>query len=1402
MKTAQVLFVALIITAVGALMAQIQPATSACAGSRGSVCTVTQTACLKTMALAKATPSVIVAPAASPMAFSAPMTLFISCPTQPNCGALCPGGGATPTSASLAASLLPFPCPQPPPPPLTTSSISTANGTMTLPRCAPTASGFNSYVVPLSIPAGTPAGTYCITGVATVSFSDGTALRATGDQVMCLVESAPGQPGRPRLDVQLTTPAFPRLAPGDQAIAEYLVTNRDRSQSVTLTAIADAQQIAIRPRGANERQGVFAIAHPFGDDFPIAFEPPGCIPLPGHPYTQNPIRRTLGTLAAGESRIVRVGIRSSGECASGSCAESTLRVQGDFADGTPTAACAGMALLTDTSAPTRDCGFQENDCNANGIADADDIANSRSQDLNFNATPDECERGAPAITGPLQVSPQVALPGQMIRVVVPARDDVGVARVWANGTPLTNRGDGIWEGDIPADGEAGQQTVYALARDNDGQIATHIGLYQTAGPAILRVSPSALTFNAVVGQGNPPAQLITVQNSGSGVLNFSIASSDPGLVSVAPSTGTLGSGQSAAATVFVTNPQVAGSRHATLTISAPGAQNSPQFVSMTVNTTAPPPPAVLNVSPGLLTFNTVVGQSNPPPQTITVQNIGGGSLSFSIVSSDFGLATTSISSGTLVGGQSTSIQVLVANPNSVGTRSATLTISAPGAQNSPRFVSITVNTAPSPARLNVTPTSLTFSAVVGQGNPSPQTLSAQNTGGSVLSFDITSSDPGLVSVSPGSSTLFAGQSTTVTVFVTNPQAAGTRNATLTISAPGAQNSPQFVSITVNTSGPPPALRVTPTSLVFNAMVGQGDPLPQAIAVSNIGGGILFFNIISSDPSLVNVSPRNGVLFPGQAVNVQVFVTNPQTAGFRTALLTVNAPGAQGSPQIVNVTVNTTSGPVCIFEAPPGSPQGYDFNTSFPDVMLGGSTTENGLVRIFNIGGQDLIVNLGRQRPVSSNPAFQVISMAGRPIRPDRPAPELVVRPGSFIDAVIEFTGLELGQQVGDIQFFTNEAGSTGSLPCVLRNVNGTVVQLDPNEPNDSPQQATFIPTPTLGQSASISGDATPDDPGADVLQLTQECGLSEGHIPDWFRFIVSPRGAFQMSLEFASSDVDYALWVFRGTGNLPGFPQGIQLVTFSFADVGQPEFIASTVLEPGTYFIGVSRQRRFDGSDATRPTYTLTLTNGASPENHAIEDAACASFFGPESDVNELIVVNRIRPTQYPARLDSISALLLVHPNQPSPHGRFMRMIAFHDPSGRGAPPFNPPLLVDQPVLVNLNFEGGAYVTLPLGVEGPVIFSGDFYVGYVVDTPRGIFPDMGRALLSGLRTFASADGGQTYQVFNLQDGSGQLFNVVIRAGVNTAPFSKTSESSPAPRLAVKNAIPIDRLQFSLTDSLP
>jgi hypothetical protein len=105
---------------------------------------------------------------------------------------------------------------------------------------------------------------------------------------------------------------------------------------------------------------------------------------------------------------------------------------------------------------------------------------------------------------------------------------------------------------------------------------------------------------------------------------------------------------------------------------------------------------------------------------------------------------------------------------------------------------------PSEPTIAFDPSSFSFSAIEGGANPADQTLNIWNSGADTLNWSV-SDDAGWLSLSPtgGSST---GEHDAVIVSVDiSGMSAGHYDATITISAPGATNTPQTVPVTLDVS---------------------------------------------------------------------------------------------------------------------------------------------------------------------------------------------------------------------------------------------------------------------------------------------------------------------------------------------------------------------------------------------------------------------------------------------------------------------------------------------------------------------------------------------------------------------------------------------------------------------------
>lgn len=224
--------------------------------------------------------------------------------------------------------------------------------------------------------------------------------------------------------------------------------------------------------------------------------------------------------------------------------------------------------------------------------------------------------------------------------------------------------------------------------DNEGSVVNVPGFtngitisFPNVTPPGLALSQSALTFNALPGGSNPPSQSVAVSNSGTGTLSWT-ASSNASWLAVSPASGN----NAATLTVSANITGLAqGTYSGSILVSASGATNSPQSITVTLNVRGPS----LGVSPSVMVFSGFQNQANPSPAALIISNLGGGTVNWTASSSASWLSLSATS-----GVANATINV---QPNitglALGTYSANITITAAGAQNSPQTVPVTLNVA-------------------------------------------------------------------------------------------------------------------------------------------------------------------------------------------------------------------------------------------------------------------------------------------------------------------------------------------------------------------------------------------------------------------------------------------------------------------------------------------------------------------------------------------------------------------------------------------------------------------------------------------------------------------------------------------------------------------------------------
>ena len=162
-------------------------------------------------------------------------------------------------------------------------------------------------------------------------------------------------------------------------------------------------------------------------------------------------------------------------------------------------------------------------------------------------------------------------------------------------------------------------------------------------------------------------------------------------------------------------------------LSVPGFKTASSYTFTTTQ------PANMQVSPLSLGFSTPVTTS-PPAQTLTIGNFGGGTFTWT-ASSNASWLTTSPTTGPANG---TTKAIVNSSALAAGTYTASITFTAPGAQNSPQIIPVTLILPTVAPALVPSPTSLAFAGSVGGAAPASQTVQVTNPSGSSLTWAATS----------------------------------------------------------------------------------------------------------------------------------------------------------------------------------------------------------------------------------------------------------------------------------------------------------------------------------------------------------------------------------------------------------------------------------------------------------------------------------------------------------------------------------------------------------------------------------------------------------------------------------------------------------------------------------------
>lgn len=315
----------------------------------------------------------------------------------------------------------------------------------------------------------------------------------------------------------------------------------------------------------------------------------------------------------------------------------------------------------------------------------------------------------------------------------------------------------------------------------------------------------------------------------------------------------------------------------------------------------PPPPSpkpVIGVSSPSFSFHVRQGNSSPTMQTLTITNIGGGTLNWNAAAAAPWL-TVGPTSGKEAG---TITLTATAGSLAVGAYNTTITLSAAGATAVTIPVNLTVEAAPVPPIIRTSPATLSFTAMQGDGNSNSQTLGISNTGGGLLTWSANENAPWL-SISPTSGT---GNGSIIVTTTIGSLTAGTYNAQITVSATNA--APVSIPITLTVTSPSTTVTLSPPSLTFTGVQGGTNPASQAVTVNSNGNWTA-----NSSATWLTLSPSSGsgngsvaanVALSSAAVgtnNATITVTSGGLTRTISVTLTVSAASLTASPNSVSYT---------------------------------------------------------------------------------------------------------------------------------------------------------------------------------------------------------------------------------------------------------------------------------------------------------------------------------------------------------------------------------------------------------------------------------------------------------------------------------------------------------------------
>jgi len=407
-----------------------------------------------------------------------------------------------------------------------------------------------------------------------------------------------------------------------------------------------------------------------------------------------------------------------------------------------------------------------------------------------------------------------------------------------------------------------------------GDFEVDVPVYHTP---LICCNPKNFSFSATHGDSNPADQTLEISNSGVDTISWSLSDNAAWLSENPTSGSSTGELDTVAVRVDIAGMS-AGDYSASITIMAGGADNSPWTVpvSLHINSSTPE----ISFDPESLSFTAGEGGSNPAPETLEIWNSGVDILNWTL-SDDASWLIENPTGGSSVGERDTvAVRVDIAGM-SAGDYSADITINATGAGNSPQKVPVSLHIGTGAPEISFNPKSLSFTAGEEGSNPANETLEIWNSGVDTLHWTL-SDDAAWLSENPTSGSSTGEHDTVVLSVDITGMSDGAYSTSITITAPGASNSPQTVPVAlyVGGIGPPSPAQFTITGLdVTPEQVPPGQPVTVSAQVTNTGDSEASYTVNLT----VNgqVEQTKTVTLAPEAMETVTFTVTKETPGSYT-----------------------------------------------------------------------------------------------------------------------------------------------------------------------------------------------------------------------------------------------------------------------------------------------------------------------------------------------------------------------------------------------------------------------------------------------------------------------------------------------------------------------------------------